>query len=285
MSRRALARTAPAALLAAASLVGAVGARVTSAADEYEVVEVKGGGTIRGICRIKEVVEPWKVKVTKDQDKGCGEDHVTERMVVGEDRALANCVVTLAISKGKDWSEEMKSDDRTALVDQKGCRFVPHVSWVRTETQIVVGNSDQADHNTHAYRDTLAQTQFNFISAPGTKQEAGDAFLEKAGKYLLKCDIHPWMSAYVHVVSNPYVDVTSEKGSDGKKPGEYVLKDVPPGTYEVSCWHEGMKETPTISQGLISSYSYDDDVVKKGSVTVEAGKEATLDFEFDPPPK
>jgi plastocyanin len=275
-------RALPAVALAAAVLVS----RPTSAADAYTVEEVKGGGTIRGVCRIKEAVEPWKVKVTKDQDKGCGEDHVTERMIHGEDRALANCVVTLkAIAKGKDWPEAMRSEERTGFIDQKGCAFLPHVTWVRTDTQITVGNSDRADHNTHAYRETLAQTQFNFISPPGKTMEANDAFLEKAGKYLLKCDIHPWMSAYVHVVTHPYVDVTSEKATEGRKAGEYVLADVPPGTYEVVCWHEGMEEKPTISQGLISSYSYSDDVVKTGSVTVEAGKDAVLDFEFDPPPK
>ena len=87
-------------------------------------------------------------------------------------------------------------------------------------TQVEVGNSDAADHNIHAYFETPADTTFNSASAPGKRLSGlAAAFLEKPGKYLVKCDIHPWMNAYFHVLPHPYVDVTSSKAAAGKGPG------------------------------------------------------------------
>jgi plastocyanin len=276
--------------VAAAGLVAAgLASRSSTAAEgDYTVDPNVKGVTVRGICRISEAVAPWDVTVKKDVDKGCKGDHKTERMIHGEDRALANCVVYLkSISKGKDWPEKMRSDDLRAMIDQKGCMYIPHVQWVRKDTQLEIGNSDQADHNIHGYRESMETTQFNFISPPGTKQtEISNAFLEKAGKYIVKCDIHPWMSAYVHVVNHPYYDVTSEKATEGKKPGEYVLTDVPPGEYEVVCWHEGMGETPNVQNGQISAYNYSPDVVKTAKVKVEAGRDCPpQDFVIEAPKK
>jgi hypothetical protein len=290
MSARPVARRLALALPAVVTLAAAALAPRPSvaASDDYEVVEVKDGGTIRGICRISEAVPAWDVKVFKDLDKGCKGDHKTERMVHGEDRALANCVVYLkSIAKGKDWPEAMRADDRTAKIDQKGCMYHPHVQWARPETQVVVGNSDQADHNIHGYRGSVEQTQFNFASAPGsTLSDVGDAFLEKPATYLVKCDIHPWMSAYVHVVTHPYYDVTSAEAKEGRKAGEYVLTDVPPGDYEVVAWHEGMTETPNMKDGQIAAYVYSADVVEGPlKVKVESGKETSgQDFTFKAPP-
>ena len=42
--------------------------------------------------------------------------------------------------------------------------------------------------------------------------ELAEAYLEKSGKYIVKCDIHPWMNAYVHAVSHPYFAITDAKG-------------------------------------------------------------------------
>ena len=172
----------------------------------------------------------------------------------------------------------MAKDERTALIDQKGCRYVPHVQWVRAETQIVVGNSDRAEHNIHGYKETMAITQFNFASPPEkTIDDYEGAFLEAPAAYLVKCDIHPWMSAYVHVVTHPYHDVTSAAAADGKKPGEFVLKDVPAGKYTLVAWHEGMDETAVESGGKIAAYNYSNPVLSKDiEVTVEAGKDAVV---------
>jgi len=239
--------------------------------DGYKVVEVKNGGTIKGVVRLSAKTAIPLVKVTKDKDKGCGDDHASERIVVDEATlGLGNCLVFLkSIAAGKDWPESMRSEDRTFLLDQKGCKYVPHVSWFRTGTQLVIGNDDKAEHNIHGYRNTMSDTQFNVSSEPGSKKDnIEQAYLEKPATYIVKCDIHPWMNAYAFVVEHPYYALTSSTD----KPGEFVLENVPEGEYTLVIWKEGMVETPLESDGKISSYSYSAEIVKELPVKVEAGK-------------
>jgi plastocyanin len=250
---------------------------------------VPNGGTITGTCRISRDVKPWDVERNKDNEKGCGaKTQPTERVAVGPDRALGNCVVFLrAIAAGKDFPEDLRAEDRKRLVDQKACRYVPHVSWVRVATQMAVGNSDLAEHNIHGYKDSRSVTTFNFSTKPQSRvddQEA--AFLEQPGLYILKCDIHPWMSGYVHAVTHPYYDVTSaaDDAASGRKAGTYALTDVPPGDHELVCWHEGMTEDPVVLGGQIKDYVYGPDHVSPPKkVTVEAGKAVVVDFEVPAP--
>jgi plastocyanin len=250
---------------------------------------VTDGGTIAGVCRLDRDAPTWEVERNKDLDKGCGPaaKHPTERLVVGEGRGVGNCVVFLrSIARGKDWPPEFRGEERSRFVDQKACRYVPHVTWARTGTQLAVGNSDLAEHNIHGYRNSLETTQFNFSTKPQSKNEGEEAsFLEKPGAYILKCDIHAWMSGYVHVFPHPYVEVTSHLEEGGRKPGAYALADVPPGEYEVVCWHEGMTEEPVVAGGRIASYRYSPDWTSAPvAVRVEAGKTATVDFTVPGPP-
>jgi plastocyanin len=253
-----------------------------AAGKEYKVVEVKEGGTIHGFVRLKAKAAAGKVSVFKDNDKGCGaSEHGTQRLVFDDATlGVGNALVFLkAIDAGKDWPESMRSDDRTFQIDQKMCQYVPHVQWVRPGTQAVILNSDRADHNIHGFKsnlekNSLADTKFNFSSEPDTKKDAiGDAYLEEAAKYVVKCDIHPWMNAYVHVVPHPYHVLTTAKDSDACKAGEFTLTDVPPGTYTLVIWKESPKEEAVVgSDGKIGTYNYGDDLVQEVEVKVEAGK-------------
>ena len=181
-------------------------------ATDYKVVPVKDGGSVRALCRLTAAATLAPLSIFKDNDKGCGaKEHPSERAVFdAATLGLGGCVVSLRrIEAGKDWPEASKPDDRTFVLDQHGCVYVPHVGVVRTGTQMVVVNSDRADHNIHGFRLTLADTMFNFASEPGTRKDVQEAFIERPGAYPMKCDIHPWMSAYVIAVGHPYVDLTS----------------------------------------------------------------------------
>ncbi|MDJ0974921.1 MAG: carboxypeptidase regulatory-like domain-containing protein [Planctomycetota bacterium] len=248
-----------------------------TASKGYTVEAVENGGTIQGVVRLAAAATPWQVERGKDKH-ACGEgSSLTERMIVGDDgRTLANTVLWLAdISKGKAWTGDFAKgpDERTALLDQVKCIYVPHILVVRTETQLALKNSDPAEHNVHAYFRDFKTTQLNLMTAANILvPEAADAYIEKAGKYIVKCDIHSWMSGYVHAFAHPYYAVT---GKDGR----FEIKDVPPGTYTLVCWHEGMQEKPLLGgDGGIAGYDYGPDFETSVSITVEAGKTATRDF-------
>ncbi|MCC7139353.1 MAG: hypothetical protein IT460_13100 [Planctomycetes bacterium] len=248
-------------------------------AGAYKVVAVEGGGTVRVRCKLAAAVTLPKVPVTKDTDRGCHHDGHgamdSERLVYdAASLGVGNCLVRIVkIDAGKDWPEPMRSEDRVATIDQKGCVYVPHLLAVRTGTQIVVLNSDAADHNIHAYRESMADSTFNLGSPPGSKLENQDALLERAGTYILKCDIHPWMSGHVVAAPHPYFDVTAalDDPLTGRKAGEAVLTDVPPGTWELELWHEGTVETVVRDGAKVTSVSYSPAFTQTATVTVPPG--------------
>jgi len=91
---------------------------------------------------------------------------------------------------------------------------------------------------------------------PGSRTETEVSFSDAEPMFKIKCDVHPWMSTYVAVMSHPFFAVT---GTDGK----FSIKNVPAGTYEVEVWHEKLK-------------------TKTMSVTVGDG-DAKADFAFSAP--
>jgi hypothetical protein len=113
-----------------------------------------------------------------------------------------------------------------------------------------VKNSDGTFHNVHGYADK--ETLFN-VSHPAKAAPIERDATE--GVLRLKCDVHPWMTAYVLVSPHPYFAVTREDG-------RYALQDLPAGEYELEVWHEklGRKVVP---------------------VTIPSGANAHLDLAFD----
>lgn len=250
-------------------------------AKKYSVLKdgVKDGGTIAGTITLDgdgpHGVAP--IVLMKEVEKCGHKEHASERVVMDEaTRGLANCVVLIEnITKGKDWPEAMRGKDRRAVLDQKDCKYVPHVMVCREKTQLEVRNSDPAEHNINgSYKGTQ---KFNFFTAVGSEPLApGAARLTGAGKYTVKCDIHPWMNAIIHAVKNPYFAVTDAKG-------KFEIKDIPPGKYKLWVWHESMKETPVRVGGEISGYTYGPDFETRKTLEVKAGATTTADFKVPLP--
>lgn len=126
------------------------------------------------------------------------------------------------------------------IVDQRGCVFIPHVVGVMVGQVVRVTNSDPTTHNVHFV--SKSNPDWNQSQPPGA------APLRHSFKYpeimvRLKCNQHPWMWAYVGVLTHPFFSVT---GEDGK----FEIRGLPPGKYTLAAWHEsgrGSEITRTIT--------------------------------------
>lgn len=112
-------------------------------------------------------------------------------------------------------------------LDQKDCRYVPHVVALRTGQTLHITSSDPTLHNVHGQ--CTANDPFNFaLVAAG---QSKDISFEKPEIFPLRCDVHPWMKAYGGVFAHPWFAVS---GSDGS----FQITGIPSGNYTLVAWHE-----------------------------------------------
>ncbi len=164
-----------------------------------------------------------------------------ETVVVGEKGELANVVVALKPDDPSALGGEPRKED--IVLDQKGCQYFPHVIAMQVGQPMKVKNDDEFQHNVHS----LAQTNPSFNFSQPNKDDGKPVDPPKATEtYKVKCDVHPWMNAWVVVFDHPFFATT---GEDGK----FDIKGtVPDGDYKVMAWHEkyGTQEgTVTVKDG------------------------------------
>ncbi len=116
-------------------------------------------------------------------------------------------------------------------LEQKGCRFVPHVIGLQAGQTLEIVNRDDTLHNVHAI--TKVNDDFNVGATQGSVVRR--TFARPETMITFKCDVHAWMTAYAGVVSHPYFAVTDAGG-------RFQLKGLPPGAYTVAAWHEKFGE-------------------------------------------
>jgi hypothetical protein len=108
---------------------------------------------------------------------------------------------------------------------------------VQVGTAVNFPNSDNIRH--HVYSFSPAK-KFELPLYSGVPAEP--VVFDKAGFVTLGCNIHDWMIAYIAVLPTPYFQVTRQDGRG-------VLKDLPPGQYNVQVWHPALKGRPeTLAQ-------------------------------------
>lgn len=150
----------------------------------------------------------------------------TEFYVTGADNGLRDVVVYLKGISGKSTGASAKPLE----LDQKGCEYTPYVSAVQTGQKILVRNSDPVLHNVHdTPKPGTANKEYNKAQLPKSPDISFE-FPDPEMFLRFKCDVHPWMFAYVSVFDHPYFAVTD-------KDGKFKIADVPPGKYTLGVMH------------------------------------------------
>jgi plastocyanin len=157
----------------------------------------QGGGTIEAEVKYNGAPVLEKIKVNKDTEK-CGTEAVVEKVVVGGNKGLANAVVSAPGAKGATKAK--------AVIDQKGCKFIPHVV-VMPPGELEIKNSDDILHNIHTY--STANPSIN-KAQPKFKKTMTEKF-EKPEVVKVTCDVHSWMLGWIAVVPGPAA-VTDKDG-------------------------------------------------------------------------
>lgn len=181
-------------------------------------------GTVTGkiIFEGKEKPKMGELAMTEEQTEGCGEvDAMDRSKLVDDNGGIANVVVFIEV-KGT----EVKVPEEPVKLDQKGCRFEPHVMFIPVGATVEYCNSDEVSHNVHTYPKKNKDINKTIVAGGSTTQ-----VLDKTDTIKIACDIHPWMSSYLYVTDTPYVAVTAADGS-------FSIAGLPAGEHKVEIWHE-----------------------------------------------
>lgn len=192
------------------------------------VVDKSTAGTITGTVSFTGAVAKLP-SLDMSQDPACPPEPQAPDVVSVKSGKLAN--VFVYVKEGLPQASFSTSSQPVTL-DQKGCRYVPHVLGMMTRQKLRVLNDDNAQHNIHPMPKENAE--WNESQMPH-----GDP-IEKTFDHPevmmpVQCNQHPWMKAYVNVLSHPYFAVTTTDGT-------FEIKDLPPGEYTLAAVHEKFGE-------------------------------------------
>jgi len=168
---------------------------------------------------------PTKIKLTEECSKArAGAAAMTQDIVVDGAGMLQN--VFVYVKTGLE-GQTFDTPTEPVVFDQKGCTYSPHVFGIMVNQPFKILNSDPILHNIHALP---KKGEFN-LGMPRQGMEFTKNFPEAQMPVHIKCDVHPWMSAWCGVLTHPFYGVTGEHGA-------YEIKNLPAGTYTIEAWHE-----------------------------------------------
>src|SRR5437773_6832935 len=196
---------------------------------------------------------PWPMRIDMSADPVCHENNpkpLTE-FIVAKDGRLANVLVYV---KSGDLLEGLSFETPTtsAVLDQHGCRYLPHVLGVQVNQTLEIRNSDKTIQNVHAMPKN--DPDWNQSHAP-LSEPLTHRFKHAEIAVPFKDNLHPWKKAYVGVFTHPFFSVSNRKGV-------FTIEGLPPGNYTIGVWHEEFGE-------------------KTLEVTIYPGSHQSLDISFD----
>jgi len=211
-----------------------------------QAAAVKGKVTFKGEA-------PKAKRINMNADPNCVKLHKeavsTDYVIVNKNGTLKNVFVYV---KDGVTGKNFPTPTTAAVFDQRGCQYTPHVFGMMVNQTLEILNSDPTLHNVHAMPTT--NKQFN-AGMPIKDMKITRKFDKSEIMIPIKCDVHPWMKAYVGVLDHPFFGVSGDDGS-------FEIKDLPAGKYTVTAWHEKFG-----TQDM--------------TVTAAEGKPAQIEFTFE----
>ncbi len=180
---------------------------------------------------------PAPVKIDMSMDPACGmsaggDNNMSEQFAVhGGD--LAN--VFVYVKSGPPAAFSLPATSGPAVVmDQKGCRYTPHVVALMKGGSVEFRNSDITMHNIHTMPTAVGSESIDISQSPKGASQTKQ-FNQVEAMIPVRCNNHPWMNAFINVSETPFYAVTGEDGT-------FSLKGLPEGEYTLAAVHEKLGE-------------------------------------------
>jgi plastocyanin len=204
-------------------------------------------GSIEGVVSFTGKAPEMK-DIPKPSDPVCAAAKPKENSVLVSNGGLKDVLVRIEVGGAKAGDVPTTAPQ----LKQEGCMYIPRILGVVAGQDIEVVNADKTMHNVHTYKgqETLLNAGQPAGSSPIKKPASDEAAVIK-----VKCDVHPWMTAYVIATDHPFFAVTDENG-------KFKIDKVPPGDYNVEAWHseyglKTMKIHVDSNKSVDPKFSYD----------------------------
>jgi plastocyanin len=211
-------------------------------------------GTITGTITYDGPIPKFK-EIKMDADPICLTHHnapvYPQTLLLGDNQTLGNVFVYVKSGLPKT---AYPPPAEPVVITQKGCEYTPHVAGVLIGQTLKILNPDGTLHNVHAM--SKINPEFN-LAMPKFRTETSKTFDKAEFMFPMKCDVHPWMGAWISVMDHPFFATTPKEGT-------FTIVNLPEGVYEVEAWHEKLG-------------------TKTMKVTVGADDTQTLEFVFSKP--
>jgi len=148
-----------------------------------------------------------------------------ESLLVGKRRELQN--VFVSVKKGLRKQAKWPIPAKPVVLDQKGCQYIPHVFGVMAGQPLEIVNSSKINEVPHGIPERNEEFSFT-LARKGMKKRV---VLTEPEAFKILCDVHPWETAWCHVMEHPFYATTDEFG-------RFMIRGLRPGEYEIEFWHE-----------------------------------------------
>jgi len=225
-------------------------------------------GRIRGVVKLAGELPAGQTRQVTENQSVCGDEVPTTRLSLGDGGGVRNAFVYLDGIKGTGHPQTQA----TLELAQEDCSYAPRALVMPMGASLEIVNDDPILHNVHARAATAdgMRTVFNIAQPVRGQRTKLDAPFTSTGVVTLSCEAgHPWMAAYMLVADHPYVAVSGANG-------EFVIDNVPAGTYPLRMWHEGIQLTRVVEH--MQLYEYEAPYEATSEVVVPPNGEAVVEF-------